>query len=78
MIRYYFDIRDSSGLFCDEEGIEFRTQREAEVEATRSLADLAKDLAITEERQDCAVEVRTVVGEVFQAALVFQKNSTRH
>ncbi|WP_430640604.1 DUF6894 family protein [Bradyrhizobium brasilense] len=34
MIRYYFDIRDDNGIYPDEEGVEFATQREAEVEAT--------------------------------------------
>jgi hypothetical protein len=33
MIRYYFDIRDNTGLYRDHEGLEFNTQREAEVEA---------------------------------------------
>lgn len=45
MIRYYFDIRDNSGLSVDEEGLEFPTQQEAEIEAARSLADLAKEFA---------------------------------
>ncbi|MBR0765799.1 hypothetical protein ACE102_22430 [Bradyrhizobium sp. vgs-9] len=60
-MRYYFDIRDSTGLYPDEEGLEFRNQREAEVEAIESLARLARDLAPTAERQDVAVEVRTDV-----------------
>jgi hypothetical protein len=42
MIRYYFDIRDNTGLYRDDEGLEFKTQREAEVEAAKSLANLAK------------------------------------
>lgn len=71
MTRYYFDIRDSTGLYPDEEGLEFRTQREAEVEAAEALAGLARDLATTDERQDVAVEVRTDTGHVFQAALIF-------
>jgi hypothetical protein len=33
MTRYYFDIRDDTGLYPDEEGMEFDTQQEAEVEA---------------------------------------------
>lgn len=75
MIRYYFDIRDDTGLYRDEEGLEFQTQREAEMEAARSLADLAKDFASI--RQDVSVEVRTEVERVFQAAFIFDGNTTR-
>lgn len=75
MIRYYFDIRDDTGLYRDEEGLEFRTQREAEMEAARSLAGLAKDFASI--RQDVSVEVRTEVEPVFQAAFIFEGSRTR-
>ncbi|MET4214657.1 hypothetical protein ABIB95_009516 [Bradyrhizobium sp. LA2.1] len=37
MTRYYFDIRDDTGLYPDEEGLEFDTQQEAEVEAASRL-----------------------------------------
>lgn len=74
MTRYYFDIRDSTGLYPDEEGLEFPTQREAEVEAAETLAGLARDLATMDERQDVAVEVRTDSERVFQAAFIFSSN----
>ncbi|MCG2640870.1 DUF6894 family protein [Bradyrhizobium sp. GCM10023182] len=76
MTRYYFDIRDSTGLYPDEEGLEFPTQREAEVEAAETLAGLARDLASLDERQDVAVEVRTDSGSLFQAAFIFSGNRT--
>ncbi|MBR0826736.1 hypothetical protein JQ596_14395 [Bradyrhizobium manausense] len=76
-MRYYFDIRDNTGLYPDEEGLEFKTQREAEVEAAQTLAGLAKDLATIDERQDVAVEVRTDVEDVFQAALIFKRGGTK-
>ena len=76
MTRYYFDIRDSTGLYPDEEGLEFPTQREAEVEAAETLAGLARDLASLDERQDVAVEVRTDRGRLFQAAFIFGSNRT--
>ncbi|UGX98007.1 DUF6894 family protein [Bradyrhizobium barranii] len=72
MTRYYFDIRDDTGLYPDEEGLEFDTQQEAEVEAARSLANLAKDFATI--RQDVSVEVRTEVERVFQAAFIFDRS----
>ena len=76
MTRYYFDIRDSTGLYPDEEGLEFPTQRDAEVEAAETLAGLARDLASLDERQDVAVEVRTDRGSLFQAAFIFSSNRT--
>ncbi|MET3990576.1 hypothetical protein ABID65_002211 [Bradyrhizobium sp. S3.9.2] len=75
MTRYYFDIRDDTGLYPDEEGLEFDTQQEAEVEAARSLANLAKDFASI--RQDVSVEVRTDVERVFQAAFIFDRSRTK-
>ena len=73
MTRYYFDIRDDDGVSIDEEGLEFRTLREAEFEAARSLADLAAEFAKT--CKDVAVEVRTDAGRVFQAAFVFSRSN---
>jgi hypothetical protein len=75
--RYYFDIRDNTGLYPDEEGLEFATQQEAEVEAAEALAGLARDLATMDERQDVAVEVRTDANRVFQAALIFSSRTTQ-
>lgn len=40
MIRYFFDIRNDQELYPDEDGIEFSTQREAEIEAAHTLAGL--------------------------------------
>ena len=75
MTRYYFDIRDDTGLYPDEEGLEFDTQQEAEVEAARSLANLAKDFATI--RQDVSVEVRTDIERMFQAAFIFDRSRTK-
>lgn len=77
MTRYYFDIRDNAGLNADEEGIEFATQREAELEAAQSLADLAKELASLDDRRDVSIEVRIGNRRVFQAALIFDRSATR-
>lgn len=75
MSRYYFDIRDDAGLHRDEEGLELGTQRDAEVEAARSLANLAKDFAAIQ--QDVAVEVRTDSERVFQAAFIFDRSRAK-
>jgi non-homologous end joining protein Ku len=65
--RYYFDIRGDTQLYPDEEGIEFATQREAEVEAAESLAGLAKGNSDIDERPDASIEVRTDAGPVFRS-----------
>ena len=77
MTRYFFDIRDDSGLYADEEGLEFQSQRDAEVEATQALAGLARDLATLDDRPDVAVEIRTEDGRVFQVALIFERSKTK-
>ncbi|MGY4475822.1 DUF6894 family protein [Bradyrhizobium sp. USDA 3364] len=77
MLRYFFDIRDGSGLYPDEEGLEFPDQRAAEMEAARTLGELARDLATLHDRQDVAIEVRTEDGPVFKAAFIFETNNPR-
>ncbi|WP_319801724.1 DUF6894 family protein [Bradyrhizobium sp. 521_C7_N1_3] len=76
LTRYYFDIRDNTGLYPDEEGLEFGTQREAEVEAAQTLSGLARDLAPPDERHDVAIEVRTDIERVFKVALIFSSSKT--
>ena len=39
MARYFFDIRDTTGMYPDEEGLELADQKSAEVEATRTLGE---------------------------------------
>ena len=77
MARYFFDIRDGTDVYPDEEGLDFRTQREAEIEAAHTLAGLARDLAELEDRADVAIEVRTEAGRVFQAALIFEARGAK-
>jgi len=72
MARFYFDIRDGTGLYPDEEGLELASQRAAEIEAARSLGELARDLATLDERYDFAIEVRTEGGPVFKVVFVFE------
>ncbi|MGY4571998.1 hypothetical protein ACVWY5_005068 [Bradyrhizobium sp. USDA 3256] len=76
MIRYYFDIRDDTGIYPDEEGMEFATQREAEVEAAKSLAGLARDLATLDDRPDLSVEVRPSL-DAYSKPLSFSTEARR-
>lgn len=78
MTRYYFDIRDGEALFADDEGMELEDQTAAEIEAAKSLGDMAKDLSPLDERHHMAIEVRTNAGPVFQAAFIFEAAPPRH
>lgn len=77
MTRYYFDIRDGEALYADEVGIELADQTAAEIEAAKSLGDMAKDLSPLDERHHMAIEVRTNAGPVFQAAFIFEATASR-
>ena len=77
MTRYYFDIRDGTGFYPDEEGLEFSDQRAAEIEAVCALADLARGRPSLEDGSDAAIEVRTDEGPVFQAGFIFETNRTK-
>lgn len=72
MTRYYFDIRDGEALYADEDGLELEDQRQAEIEAATSLADMARDLSPLDDRHHMAIEVRTNAGPAFQAMFVFE------
>jgi len=76
MPRYYFDIRDNGALATDEEGLVLVDLRAAEVEAARSLADMARDMPPGTAHHHMAIEVRADEGPLFNATFVFQL--TRH
>jgi uncharacterized protein DUF6894 len=77
-LRYYFDIRDGVDLCPDEEGLELPNQGAAEIEAAQSLVGMAKDLLRLNQRRDMAMEVRTELGPLFQAAFIFEITRSRH
>jgi uncharacterized protein DUF6894 len=75
MPRYYFDLRDSSGLSADEEGTELRDLSAAQEEAARSLGDMARDAARQiklETVQQMAIEVRDDLGPVMHVRFSFE------
>ena len=43
MPRYYFDLRDDTGVALDEEGLELASWRAVQAEAAKSVADMARD-----------------------------------
>lgn len=43
MPRYYFDLMDADGLVMDDEGREMEDLHAVQIEAARSLVDMARD-----------------------------------
>ena len=43
LTRYYFDIRDNTGLYPDEEGLDLPSIDAARQEAAHALADMLRD-----------------------------------
>jgi Domain of unknown function (DUF6894) len=78
MTRYYFDIRDGESLYADDEGMELEDQTAAEIEAAKSLGEMAKDLSPLDERHHMAIEVRTKAGPAFQAAFIYGAAPAKH
>jgi hypothetical protein len=76
MPRYYFDIRENDAVAVDEEGFELPNLKAAEVEAARSLADMAKSMPNGTENHHLVIEVRTTDGPAFKAMFVYEL--TRH
>jgi hypothetical protein len=76
MARYYFDVRDNGVLAVDEEGLELPDLQAVQIEAARSLADMARH-AVWEKAETIlglrmAVEVRDDNGPVLQARFTFE------
>ena len=78
MARYYFDLREGTELFLDEDGVELPTLRAAQREAARALGAMAQELEPTAEGQDMSIEVRNEDGPLFQVALVFAIRRPKH
>lgn len=69
MRRYYFDLRDDNGFFVDDEGLECRDMQAVQMEAARSLADMARDAvhaATGAPSHAMSIEVRDDAGPVLQ------------
>ena len=72
-MRYFFDTRDDSHVVRDEIGLDLDGPEAARDEATRGLADLARDALPGATRRELAVEVRDDADRaVLRAALWFE------
>jgi hypothetical protein len=73
MPRYFFDTRDGADFIRDEIGIELVGIEAARNEATRGLADFARDVIPGSVRRELAVECRDEGDhDVLRAALWYE------
>jgi hypothetical protein len=76
MSRYYFDLRDETGVALDEEGLELGSLRAVQAEAAKSLADMARDAVLASPlrggRRTMAIDVRDGDGPVMQVTFSFE------
>jgi hypothetical protein len=71
--HYYFDTRDGLELITDDVGLDFDDLHAARDEATRGLADLAKEALPGSERRELSIEVRDHMRRLLlRAALWFE------
>ena len=68
MTRYFFDVMAAGNLIPDEEGMILPNMEAARREASRSLADLARDAVRNDGTHRLAISVRTDDGAVCEAA----------
>ena len=69
MAKYFFDVFVNGECAPDEEGLILPNTIEARREASRSLADLARDTIREDGSPKLVIAVRTSDGPVFQATL---------
>lgn len=72
MPRYYFDTRDNDTFLADDTGVEIDSFEEVKLEATKAMADFAKDVLPGSVVRLLAIEVRDGVGPVLRVKLRFE------
>jgi hypothetical protein len=76
MTLYFFDMRDGAKLLVDDEGVELYDLKAVQLEAARSLDDMARHTSWTKAKSvlghQMAVEVRDAGGPVLQAKFTFE------
>ena len=69
MPRYYFDTRDNDTFLADDTGVEIDSFEEVKLEATKAMADFAKDVLPGSVVRLLAIEGRDGVGPVLSVKL---------
>jgi hypothetical protein len=76
MPRYYFDFCENNELAVDEDGMELPDMRAVQIEAARSLVDIARHAVWTKAEtvlgHRMSIEVRDDTGSVLQARFTFE------
>ena len=72
MPLFFFDTRDNDAFIEDDEGLDFPDLEAVRVQATRALADLARDVIHTCLKRELAIEVRDEGGPVLKTILIFE------
>ena len=74
MARYYFDFREGTDFFRDNEGTELSGDEAARQEAAQALAGIMKDaMPAGKARRDMSLEVRDESGRpLFVSRMVFE------
>ena len=79
-MRYYFDLREGDRVSRDDEGMELPSIARVQEEAARSLADMARDAALTGNTRggslSMSVQVHDGKGPLLRA--LFQFEAGRH
>jgi len=79
MPRYYFDFMDSGGLLVDDDGRELGDLQAVQIEAARSLIDMARDSLLDAAAgliDRIAVQVRDDAGPVMNVRFRFEIDKT--
>jgi hypothetical protein len=81
MSRFYFNIKDDDKLAIDEEGLDLPDLKAVQIEAARSLVDMARHTVWTKAEtlfgHRMAVEVRDEYGPVLEAKFAFEVERRR-
>lgn len=71
-MRYYFDFRDNDEFDIDAVGSDFSSLKDVKIEASRALADVAKDVLPGSVVRTLAIEVRDDHGPILRVVLRFE------
>ncbi len=73
MPKYFFDMRDNDALTPDDVGLDYSDIQAVKAEATRALAEMARDIVPATDRRELAIEVRDQSNRpVLRAMLTFE------
>ena len=79
MTRFYFDLLDAEGLVADDEGREMADLQAVQIEAARSLVDMARDSllgAAPRSVEQLSIQVRDDGGPVMSVRFTFEIEKT--